>query len=96
MPKTKYRNGPADLDKSTIDYEAIQDPGHMHSVGAWIGVILVFIGIITAAIGTLIVNQSGWTLFYIGAGVVVLGAIVGPILVKAGLGPKIQHNTLKR
>lgn len=96
MSKTKYRNGAPDLDKSSIDYEAIQDPGHMHSVGAWIGVILVFVGVAVAGIGTLIVNTSGWALFFVGCAVVVLGAVVGPVLVKAGLGPKIHHNTLQR
>ena len=87
------RNGAPDLDKSTIDYEAIQDPGEGHSVAGWTGAILVFLGAITATFGNVVGN---WTIFWVGVAIAASAIIIAPILFKAGFGAKPHHNTLKK
>ncbi|MYM20529.1 hypothetical protein GSY69_11275 [Brevibacterium sp. 5221] len=85
------RNGAPDLDKSTIDYEAIQDPGHGHSIAGWTGSGLVFLGVIIGTIGNVLFS---WPMFFVGAGIVVLGPIAFLILNACGLGAKPHHNHL--
>lgn len=61
------------------------DPGHGDSPAAWTAVIVMLLGI---AVGTvaLFINQP--VLVWISVGVVVVGAILGWVLSKAGYGVK--------
>lgn len=61
------------------------DPGHGDSPAAWTAVIVMLLGI---AVGTvaLFINQP--LLVWISVGVVVVGAILGWVLSKAGYGVK--------
>jgi len=61
------------------------DPGHGDSPAAWTAVIVMLLGI---AVGTvaLFINQP--ILVWISVGVVVVGAILGWVLSKAGYGVK--------
>ncbi|SDS64952.1 hypothetical protein SAMN04489752_2177 [Brevibacterium siliguriense] len=85
MSQSIARNGAADLDKSTIDYAAIADPGHGNSVAGWTGVIIMLIGISVGCVGFTIHNP---TITYISIGIVALGVVVGLILRAVGLGNK--------
>ncbi|MCF2571479.1 HGxxPAAW family protein [Brevibacterium sp. UCMA 11754] len=85
MSQTVARNGASDLDKSTIDYAAIADPGHGNSVAGWTGVIVMLIGVTIGCVGFTIHTA---TITYVGIGVVVLGLIAGIILRAVGLGNK--------
>ncbi len=85
MSQSIARNGAADLDKSTIDYAAIADPGHGNSVAGWTGVIIMLIGICVGCVGFTIHNP---TITYISIGIVALGVVVGLILRAVGLGNK--------
>lgn len=66
--------------------EEHEDEGH--SALGWICVIIMIIGF---AVGTLFFVLGQPMGVYIGAGIIVLGAIAWPILKLAGLGPKAQH-----
>lgn len=59
------------------------DPGHGHSPAAWTAVIVMLIAI---AIGTLAFFLDIQWLVWASAGLLVLGALVGLILSKAGYG----------
>ena len=85
MSQTVARNGATDLDKSTIDYAAIADPGHGNSVAGWTGVIIILIGVAIGCVGFTIHTAM---ITYVGVGVVVLGLLVGIILRAVGLGNK--------
>ncbi|GAA1624939.1 MULTISPECIES: HGxxPAAW family protein [Brevibacterium] len=85
MSQSVARSGAADLDKSTIDYAAIADPGHGNSVAGWTGVIIMLIGLSIGCVGFTIHAPM---ITYIGGGVTVLGLIVGIILRAVGLGNK--------
>jgi len=61
------------------------DPGHGNSVAAWVAVILVLIG---CSVSTLAVWIADSMIFWIGAGVCVLGGIAGPVLSRLGFGVK--------
>src|SRR5699024_6591330 len=89
MSQSLARNGATDLDKSTIDYAAIADPGHGNSVAGWTGVIIMLIGVSVGCVGFTIHNP---TITYVSIGIVSLGIIVGLILRAVGLGnkPKTQ------
>lgn len=63
----------------------IADPGHGHSPAAWTAVVIMLIGF-TA--GTLFFCLEQPVLVWISAVVVVVGAIVGWVLAKAGYGVK--------
>lgn len=91
--KSHYRNGAPDLDKSTIDYEAIQEPGHGHSVAGWISVAIVMLGVLLITIG---IVTFVFPLAYVGGAVIVVAIILAPILHKAGLGPKPHLNKLAK
>lgn len=88
MSQTVARNGASDLDKSTIDYKAIADPGHGNSIAGWTGVIIMLIGVSVGCVGFTIHNP---TITYIACGIVVLGLIVGMILRAVGLGNKPKN-----
>ncbi|MDN6528403.1 MAG: hypothetical protein L0K67_04900 [Brevibacterium sp.] len=85
MSQSVARNGATDLDKSTIDYAAIADPGHGNSVAGWTGVIIILIGVPIGCVGFTIHTAI---ITYIGIGVVALGVLVGIILRAVGLGNK--------
>ena len=91
--KSQSRNGAYDLDKSTIDYEAIQAPGHGHSVAGWIPAGMVMLAAVAGTIGFV---AGPFMLVWVGVALVVLAIILAPILHKAGLGPKKHHNTLAK
>ncbi|WP_309129242.1 DUF6704 family protein [Microbacterium sp.] len=63
----------------------IADPGHGHSPAAWTAVVIMLIGF-TA--GTVFFCLEQPVLVWISAAVVVVGAIVGVVLAKAGYGVK--------
>lgn len=85
MSQSLARNGATDLDKSTIDYAAIADPGHGNSVAGWTGVIIILLGVCVGCVGFTIHNPP---IVYIGIGVSVLGILVGMVLRAVGLGNK--------
>ena len=85
MSQSAARSGATDLDKSTIDYAAIADPGHGNSVAGWTGVIIMLVGLSIGCVGFTIHNP---TIVYAGGGVAVVGLIVGMILRAVGLGTK--------
>lgn len=68
-----------------------QTPAHHDDHGstpaAWTTVIIITVAFI---IGTLAVMFANWPLFWASAGLVVVGAIVGKVMSKAGLG-KQRH-----
>lgn len=58
---------------------------HGSTPAAWTTVIIITIAFI---LGTLAVVIANWPLFWASAGLVVVGAIVGKVMAKAGLGKK--------
>lgn len=85
MSQSLARNGATDLDKSTIDYAAIADPGHGNSVAGWTGVIIILIGVCVGCVGF---TMHIPTIVYVGVGISVLGLIIGIVLRAVGLGNK--------
>ncbi|UWF76557.1 MULTISPECIES: HGxxPAAW family protein [Microbacterium] len=71
---------------------SIADPGHGHSPAAWTAVVIMLIGF-TA--GTIAFCLGQVTLVWISAAVIVLGALIGWILAKAGYGVKGPKYTPK-
>ena len=61
----------------------IADPGHGHSPAAWTAVIIMLVGI---AIGTFFFFLDMPIVVWIAAGIVVIGALVGWGMAKAGYG----------
>jgi hypothetical protein len=61
----------------------IADPGHGHSPAAWTAVIIMLVGI---AIGTFFFFLDMPVVVWICAGIVVIGALVGWGMAKAGYG----------
>ncbi|WP_203138578.1 HGxxPAAW family protein [Microbacterium sp. JZ31] len=59
------------------------DPGHGHSPAAWTAVIIMLIAV---ALGTVALFIDQWVLFWVAAGLLVVGALVGWIMGKAGYG----------
>lgn len=68
------------------------EPGEGHSPAAWVAVTVMLIGI---AVSTLALFIGQIWLVIAGAGVVVLGALLGFILAKAGYGVKGPKYTPK-
>lgn len=58
---------------------------HGNTPAAWT---VVFIVTIAFIVGTLGIMMANWVMFWIGAGILVLGAVVGKIMAMAGLGQK--------
>lgn len=70
----------------------IADPGHGHSPAAWTAVVIMLVGF---ALGTLffcIPNEVG---VWVSVGIVLLGAITGWVMAKAGWGVKGPKYTPK-
>lgn len=65
------------------------DPGHGNTVAGWTAIITMFVGVIVVAIGFFLLTTSVetfYTMFAIGAAIVLLGLIAGGILKLAGFG----------
>lgn len=58
---------------------------HGSTPAAWTVVVLTTIAFILGTLGVMLAN---WTMFWIGAGVLVLGAVLGKVMAMAGLGKK--------
>lgn len=58
---------------------------HGSTPAAWTTVVLITVAFI---VGTLAIILGNWPLFWVGAGLVVLGAIVGRVMQAMGLGKK--------
>lgn len=80
---TTVRSGAPDLDKESIDYDLVKDPGHGNTPAAWMGVFLMLLGGTILAIGVVLDRDA---LTYGGLAVVVAGPIVGLIMRAAGKG----------
>lgn len=70
----------------------IADPGHGHSPAAWTAVVIMLLGF---TIGTVFFCLEMPTGVWVSAGIVVLGAISGWVLAKAGWGVKGPKYTPK-
>ncbi|MET9291680.1 HGxxPAAW family protein [Streptomyces sp. NPDC003077] len=57
--------------------------GHGHTPAAWTGVIIAFIGFCVGGAFIVLANVPG---FWVGMGLIALGAVVGGIMRMAGLG----------
>jgi hypothetical protein len=73
-------------DHGIAEYEAsFVDPGHGNSRAAWTSVIVMILAI---TLGTLFFFLDMPTLVWASAGLLVIGALLWPILAKAGFGAK--------
>ena len=70
----------------------IADPGHGHSPAAWTAVIIMLVGV---AIGTFFFFLDMPVVVWIAAGIVVVGALVGWGMAKAGYGVNGSKYTAK-
>jgi hypothetical protein len=70
----------------------IADPGHGHSPAAWTAVIIMLVGI---AIGTFFFFLDMPIVVWISAGIVVIGALVGWFMARAGYGVNGSKTTAK-
>jgi hypothetical protein len=70
----------------------IADPGHGHSPAAWTAVIIMLVGI---AIGTFFFFLDMPIVVWISAGIVVIGALVGWGMARAGYGVNGSKTTAK-
>ena len=61
------------------------EEGHGSTPAAWTVVVFTTIAF---TLGTLGVMLANWVMFWVGAGVLVLGAVVGKVMQMAGLGKK--------
>ncbi|MEY3733558.1 MAG: hypothetical protein RL347_917 [Actinomycetota bacterium] len=61
---------------------------HGSTPAAWTLVVLITLGFIVSTVA-LVIGQ--WPIFWVGVGIVALGAIVGGVMKAAGLGKKTQH-----
>lgn len=68
------------------------EPGHGHSPAAWTAVIIMLVAI---SLGTVALFIDVWVLFWVAVGLLVLGALVGWIMTKAGYGANGPKNSLK-
>lgn len=68
---------------ATAVVEHHEDEGH--SLAGWIGVIVIIVGFIVGTVFFFLENTIGT---WVGAGLVVVGAILWPVLKLVGLGPK--------
>lgn len=56
---------------------------HGHTPAAWTAVLIILAGIFVGAFAAAVLN---WTLFWVGAGVILLGLIVGKVMQMMGMG----------
>ena len=72
-------------DLHVAEYDpAFVDPGHGNSRAAWVSVVVMLIAV---ALGTLFFFLDMPALVWASAGLLLVGAILWPILQRAGLGP---------
>jgi hypothetical protein len=84
MSQIVARNGAIDLDRSAIDYETVQDPGHGNTLAAWMTVFIILIGAIVATVANIL---GSWTIFWVGIVVALVGGPgVGLVLRAMGKG----------
>ncbi len=63
---------------------------HGSTPAAWTAVVIITIAF---AVGTVAIVVANWPLFWVGVGLVVVGAVVGRVMQSMGLGKKTQdHN----
>ncbi len=74
-PTIWLNDGMSDLHHSHED--------HGNTPAAWTTVVIIVIAFI---VGTLAIMLANWTMFWIGVGLVVVGAIVGKVLSMMGFG----------
>lgn len=81
---------PSDPTHGPSSGEVAEHDDHGSTPAAWTAV-----AIITAAftVGTLAVVLGNWPLFWVGVGLVVVGAIVGRVMQAMGLGKKPSAHT---
>ncbi|OJU39444.1 MAG: hypothetical protein BGN97_06530 [Microbacterium sp. 69-10] len=73
----------------------IADPGHGHSPAAWTAVVIMLVGFAAGTVFFCFPDGSGVVGVWISAAVVVIGAIVGWVMAKAGWGVKGPKYTPK-
>ncbi|WP_349827952.1 HGxxPAAW family protein [Brevibacterium litoralis] len=90
MSEITVRSVAPDLDRASIDYEAIQDPGHGHSPAAWIAVTIILIASTVATVFNLMGDNM--LMLIVGAAGWIGGPVLGLILSKVpGMGAKGHH-----
>ncbi len=62
-----------------------QHEDHGSTPAAWTAVVII---ILAFAVGTVAIILANWPLFWVGTGLVVLGAVVGKVMAMMGLGKK--------
>jgi hypothetical protein len=62
---------------------------HGHTPAAWTAVLIMLAGIF---VGAFAVSMLNWPLFWAGAGVVLLGLIVGKVMQMIGMGKPAEHD----
>lgn len=70
-------------DARHADADGVEHDNHGQTPAAWTAVIIVMLAFF---VGTLGIVLGQWVMFWIGAGMVVLGGIVGKVMAMAGLG----------
>lgn len=80
-PVTRYIGAMAQTQHAHTEHH----DDHGSTPAAWTTVIIIMIAFV---VGTLAVVMGNWVMFWVAAGLVVLGAIIGGIMKKAGLGKK--------
>ena len=63
----------------------VQHEDHGSTPAAWTAVIIIALAFV---VGTLAVILGNWPMFWVGVGMVVLGAVAGKVLSMMGLGKK--------
>ncbi len=62
---------------------------HGNTPAAWAGVTVILLGFVVGGLGLVLMN---WTMFWIGLALLPLGAVVGKIMAKMGMGAEpVSH-----
>lgn len=61
---------------------------HGQTPAAWTAVIIIIIAFVLGTVGVVIGN---WVLFWVGVGLVVVGAVAGKVMSMAGMGAKTKQ-----
>ena len=61
---------------------------HGSTPAAWTAVVIITLAFI---VGTVAIILANWTWFWVGVGLVVVGAVVGKVMQSMGLGKKTPH-----
>ncbi len=65
-----------------------QHEDHGSTPAAWTAVVIIILAFV---VGTLAIILANWPLFWVGVGLVVLGAVVGKVMAMMGLGKKTAN-----